>query len=64
MRPSGEVYLQFFGTPGQSYTLQASTNLLDWTNMSRIVATEGSTDFVDTSARNVGQRFYRLAIGL
>ncbi len=29
----GSVQLQFFGTPGQSYNFQATTNFLNWTNL-------------------------------
>jgi hypothetical protein len=60
---NGAFSLQFFGTSGQSYILQISTNLADWNDISRIVAAEGTNSVVDSAAGKFGRRFYRLVNG-
>ena len=49
------------GTSGQSYVLQASTNLGAWTPLQ----TNSTTfyDFTDTNAANFPRRFYRAVLG-
>lgn len=48
------------GITGRAYTVQASTNLVDWTNLTDFVATSTVTRFQDTSATNFTRRFYRV----
>ncbi len=49
------------GPPMFSYTLQASANLLDWTDLASItIGATGSALFTDTSATNHATRLYRL----
>ena len=54
------MQLQFFGTPGQSYIFQATTNFLNWTNLGYSLAdTNGLFEFLDTNAPLFLYRFYR-----
>ncbi len=56
----GSVQLQFYGTPGQSYNFQATTNFLNWTNLgSSLADTNGLFQFLDTNAPLFPLRFYR-----
>ena len=51
--------LTLTGEPGQSYTLQASTNLSLWTDWTNVALTNASAPLTDPSARELPQRFYR-----
>jgi len=51
--------LTLTGEPGQSYTLQASTNLSLWTDWTNVALTNTSAPLTDPSARELPQRFYR-----
>jgi hypothetical protein len=57
---NGLVSLLAEGTEGLLYTLQGSTNLVDWVNLGAMPATNGVVEFVDPSATNLNLRFYRL----
>ena len=46
---------------GRSYRVQASVDLLAWTDLSNFVSTNIITQFSDTAATNFPQRFYRVA---
>jgi hypothetical protein len=59
-KSDGSIQLQFFGTPGQSYNFQATTNFLNWTNLgSSLADTNGLFQFLDTNAPLFPFRFYR-----
>jgi len=46
---------------GSHYTLEASTDLSDWTALASLVAgPDGMFEFLDVSASNLTARFYRL----
>jgi hypothetical protein len=45
--------------PGQTYVLQASTNLTDWTPLSTNLATTNQVNLFDPAASNFPLRFYR-----
>lgn len=61
-RPDGMVELQFFGTEGQEYLLQASTNLVVWEALTSARAnSSGVVQFTDASAVIYPHRFYRLS---
>ncbi len=48
------------GIPNHGYQIQASTNLVDWTTLNTVTADpEGIIEFLDASAINYPQRFYR-----
>jgi hypothetical protein len=51
--------LQLLGTAGRTFTLEASTNLLDWIQLSTAVNPNGTLQFSD-SATNLARRFYRV----
>jgi hypothetical protein len=56
---NGLPTFQLTGQPGYSYAVQASTNLVDWTNISLVVNTNGTVPFTDPASTNYNQRFYR-----
>lgn len=60
--PTGAVQLDVEGDPQLSYTVQASTNLLTWTALTSIVATNGTFEFVDTNVPAFPYRFYRITV--
>ncbi len=47
------------GFPGQSYTVKASSNLIDWTVVGSVVASNAPVPFVDSSATTNARRYYR-----
>jgi uncharacterized repeat protein (TIGR03806 family) len=50
----------FLGAPGNSYVLEASTNLTDWTPLLTNLATTNVFNLVDPDATNFPYRFYRV----
>ena len=57
----GAMQLSFPGIPGAKYSIQASTNLVDWTVIG--VATDhedGTFEYIDTSWNNLPACFYRV----
>ena len=56
---NGTFVLQLAGTPGRSYALQASTNLLNWIWLSTNVPVATPFTITDPSATNYTYRFYR-----
>jgi hypothetical protein len=58
---ANQFTLNWQATPGQSYTVQVSTNLVTWSNVTTIVAQSGTVGFTDTAPVNAQKgRFYRL----
>jgi hypothetical protein len=58
----GSFQLQFSGGAGLSYTLQTSTDLTNWMNLTNLPAgTNGLFIFNDATATNSTIRFYRLS---
>jgi Fibronectin type III domain len=57
--PNGLVQLSVTGTTGQSYTIQASRNLVDWLPIQSFVSTTTVMTVVDQGATNFDHRFYR-----
>jgi hypothetical protein len=56
---SGAVLLQWQGSPGESFKIEASTNLQTWQTIGAVTAdTNGVAQFNDTNAPNFGSRFY------
>ena len=47
------------GQANQSYILEISTNLTNWTTLTTFTATNAAMPFTDTTATNAPQRFYR-----
>lgn len=58
--PDGRVSFRISGTTGQNYVVQASTNLLQWVNLSTNAAAGGVVNYIDAGATNFPNRFYRL----
>ena len=58
-RSDGTVILQAQGSPGESFDIQASTNLLNWLDLGSVLAdTNGLMQFDDTNAPAFPSRFY------
>ena len=60
--PNGEVQFFLPSQPDQRYLIQATTNFLDWVNISTNVAIGSFMDLVDMDAPNYPFRFYRSAL--
>ena len=61
---SNQFQLQLIGEPGKTYTIEASTNLLDWLAVfTNSAAGDGSLDFADEFLTNSNSRFYRAVLG-
>jgi len=58
-RVDGTVLLEVQGSPGESFDIQASADLLNWTDLGSMIAdTNGLMQFDDTNAPNFSARFY------
>jgi hypothetical protein len=57
----GPFQLSFYGQIGQAYTLQASTNLVNWVSVLNFTCTNSPTYVADPAAKNYIWRFYRVA---
>ena len=58
----GGVQFTLTGGVGQSYTVQASTNLVDWVAVTNMVLSSGSAQFIEYAVTNYPQRFYRAVV--
>lgn len=56
---NGAIVYQLNGESGFDYGLQASSNLLDWTQIAILENTNGSVTFFDEASTNYPMRFYR-----
>lgn len=59
LQTNGEFRLTLTGTPGVRYVIEASTNLLQWLELSTPATTNGSLTFSDPAAGGLTGRFYR-----
>jgi len=58
---SSHYWLQACGMPIQFYTLQTSTNLLNWSDVSTgLTGIDGVHEFIDANLGSCNARFYRL----
>src|SRR5262249_52795773 len=58
----GSVTIDFAGTAGATYQVQASTNLVDWVTIGTNTPSEGGFwSFTDSEAAHFPMRFYRAA---
>jgi streptogramin lyase len=56
---NGTILLQAQGSPGESFDVQASTDLQTWLDLGTAIAdTNGLAQFDDTNAPNFDWRFY------
>jgi uncharacterized repeat protein (TIGR01451 family) len=58
---NGNFVMSFQATPGQSYVLSVSTNLINWVPIWSFMPTSNPNVFVDQSNTNFGCRFYRIS---
>lgn len=56
---NGLQVFQLSGQPGFNYKVQASTNLLNWSDIAVLVNSNGIVPFTDPDSTNYSQRFYR-----
>jgi hypothetical protein len=57
----GRLELEILGEPGETYLIQASTNLVDWMTLgTRTADGEGIIQFEDPDAGQATTRFYRV----
>jgi hypothetical protein len=60
MLPDGTFRLTATGVPGRTYTIEISTNLAEWSALTNLSLNATSGSFLDSTATNATQRFYRL----
>lgn len=60
--PSGAFLLRLDGSPGATYAIQASSDLVQWSEVARRQATEGTFELLDSSAIGKDQRYYRAVL--
>jgi hypothetical protein len=59
-----EVRIGIDGEPGQSYSVEASTDLVTWTEVATVEEINGTLRFPDPQRTEWRQRFYRVRIDL
>lgn len=61
MSGDGCAILSFEGVRGQTYTVQASTDMVNWTNIGTVTGNnKGLCQFVDPNAPKYPHRYYRM----
>ena len=55
----GQVRLTLQGDPYERYSIQASEDLVHWTVITNLMATNGGLGFIDPDASQFSKRFYR-----
>jgi hypothetical protein len=60
---SGQPEIQLQGKAGASYVIEASTNLVNWTTFTNVVATGALSRFPETGAAKFRARYYRATQG-
>jgi hypothetical protein len=63
LHSDGRVSFQITALAGRIYSIQASTNLVDWVSLSTNTATGGFLDWEDTNTARYVHRFYRARSG-
>ncbi|HZL77802.1 MAG TPA: hypothetical protein VFC17_03045 [Candidatus Limnocylindrales bacterium] len=56
---NGGFQMAFYGMAGSNYTVQASSNLLNWQPFTNFIITDSPYNFTDPTATNLNWRFYR-----
>jgi len=54
------VQLRIEGGLGCTYTIEASSDLVNWTPIASLDNTNGTLEFADPAAQNSNYRFYRV----
>ena len=57
--PNGSAQLTLSGSARMAYTIQASSDLVNWTPLASFVATNAAKGLFDPAATNLSRRFYR-----
>ncbi|HXU79520.1 MAG TPA: hypothetical protein VN794_23270, partial [Methylomirabilota bacterium] len=58
--PNDRVDLKFAGALGATYTIEGSSDLVNWTPIASVDNTDGTLRFTDPARHNLSQRFYRV----
>jgi len=58
--PGGSVTLTFSGEPGRVYTIEGSTNLINWSVITTVTNSFGTIPVLDPNALGLRHRFYRI----
>jgi hypothetical protein len=56
---NGTVAVTINGALGDTWQIQASTNLVNWSPLATVTITNVPMQFLDEGAANLPQRFYR-----
>ncbi len=56
---SNHFHFSITGDAGASYTVEVSTNLINWAPLTNLLNSPGSSSFVDPDSANQPRRFYR-----
>jgi hypothetical protein len=60
--PNHQLSMRFTGTTNATYSVQTSSNLLNWTVLSNVTMNaSGSFQFLETNSATAPRRFYRLS---
>jgi formylglycine-generating enzyme required for sulfatase activity len=59
---NGLLVLQLTGQSNFEYAVQASPDLISWTNIAVLANTNGAVGFLDAGSMNYNQRFYRALV--
>ncbi|MBA4149357.1 MAG: family 10 glycosylhydrolase [Verrucomicrobia bacterium] len=57
--PNQSLRFVMEGEPGYSYSIDVSTNLIQWTTLTNLLNESGSVEFIDPDSSNQARRFYR-----
>jgi uncharacterized repeat protein (TIGR01451 family) len=60
---NGAFTLSLLGQPGQSYIIQASTDLTNWTPVATNTPVTGSFQYTDTNRSSFAHRYFRARLG-
>jgi hypothetical protein len=58
--PNGSFQMQYWAAAGQSYVLQTSSDLINWTPLSTNMPASVPFTLVDPGAAGASSRFYRI----
>ena len=58
----GVLQVSMMGLAGQTYLIQASTDLVNWTTLTTLTLTNGTGQFTDPATASYPQRFYRAVV--